>query len=75
MGLLLIFGVKRKFRFYCRKKYFLLYSNEGKIEKMHKIANYSISEKLQTNIMYSNPQICQQFDKEILDVKFFTITN
>ena len=57
------------------KKFFLGYKKCIDTEKTHEIANFSVSEKMQKIFMHNYTQICQQFDKECIYVKFFTITN
>ena len=57
------------------EKFFLGYKKCNVMEKTHEIANFSVSEKMQKIFMHNYTQICQQFDKECIYVKFFTITN
>lgn len=57
------------------KKIFLGYKKCNVMEKTHEIANFSVSEKMQKIFVHNYTQICQQFDKECIYVKFFTITN
>ena len=57
------------------EKFFLGYEKCNVMEKTHEIANFSVSEKMQKKIMHNYTQICQQFDKSIEAVKFFSFTN
>lgn len=57
------------------KKFFSGYKKCNVMEKTHEIANFSVSEKMQKKFVHNYTQICQQFDKECIYVKFFTITN